>query len=58
MLGRTRERGMEMIEWIKQNKGKVITAVTAVFTLAAGLGSTLLTPEQREAIVTFLTTVV
>ena len=43
-----------MIEWIRANKGKVIAAVAAIFALAAGLGSTILTPEQREAITVFI----
>ena len=46
-----------VISYIKENKGKVVTIAGAIFTLAAGLGSTLLTPEQREAIIIFLTAV-
>lgn len=38
------------IKIIVDNKGKIIAAVSAVFGLAASLGSTILTPEQREGI--------
>jgi hypothetical protein len=43
------------IKLIKENKKKVIAAVTALFGLAASLGSTILSPEQREAVIAFLT---
>jgi len=35
-------------------KTKIIAIATAIFTAAAALGSTLLTPAQREIILQFL----
>ena len=39
------------------SKAKILTIAAAIFTLAAGLGSTFLTPAQREAILQFLTVI-
>ena len=41
---------------MKINKKTIIAIATAVFSLAAALGSTVLTPEQREAVLAFLPT--
>lgn len=44
---------------MKRFSGKQILAIaSAVFSLAAALGSTVLTPEQREALLAFLSTVI
>lgn len=47
----------ELFMKLAENKTKLVTVVGAIFALAAGLGSTLLTPEQRESIITFISTV-
>lgn len=44
----------EFWKWLKAHKGRVLAIAGAVFALAAGLGSTLLTEEQRAAIMVFL----
>jgi hypothetical protein len=41
----------------KPTKPQIIAASAAIFTVAAALGSTLLTPEQREAVLQMLPTV-
>lgn len=41
----------------KSTKQKILVISAAAFSLAAALGSTLLTPEQREAIMAFLAVV-
>lgn len=42
---------------MKINKKTIIAAATAIFAVAASLGSTLLTPEQREAVLQILAVV-
>jgi hypothetical protein len=42
---------------MKPTKNQIIAAATAVFGVAAALGSTILTPEQREAILQMLPTI-
>lgn len=42
---------------MKLDKKTIIAIVTAVFSLAAALGSTILTPEQREAVLQILAVV-
>ena len=42
---------------MKPTKPQIIAAAAAVFGLAAALGSTLLTPEQRETILATLPTI-
>ena len=46
-----------MIEWLKKHKGKITAILAAIFALAAALNSNLLTPEQREAILAFVRTI-
>ena len=41
---------------MKINKKTIIAVVSSVFSLAAALGSNILTPEQREAVLQILTT--
>lgn len=41
----------------KPTSKQIIAAATAIFAVAAALGSTLLTPEQRQAILAVLPTV-
>jgi len=38
----------------KPTKQQVVTVATGIFSIAATLGSTLLTPEQREAVLRVL----
>ena len=42
---------------MKLNKTQIVAAVAGVFAIAASVGSTLLTPEQRETILSVLPTV-
>lgn len=42
---------------MKIDKKTIIAAATAIFAVAASLGSTLLTPEQREAVLQILAVV-
>ncbi len=48
------ETNMNLWAWIKKNKVRVVAIIAAAFALAGQLGSTLLTDEQRQAIVNFL----
>lgn len=41
-------------KWLKDHKVRVLAIAGAVFALAAGLGSTILSEEQRQAIMVFL----
>ena len=42
---------------MRLNKKTIIAAATAIFAVAASLGSTILTPEQREAVLQILAVV-
>jgi hypothetical protein len=42
---------------MKPTKPQIIAAATAIFSVAAALGSTLLTPEQRESVLQALPTI-